>query len=85
MFQVPKAAVGVVIGRGGENISRIQTETGTRIQFKPDDPNLETRGCVITGTNEACHAAQEKIKEIAAQKLAEHGQAPSGQNMGVFE
>ena len=74
-----------MIGRGGENISRIQSETGTRIQFKPDDPNLETRGCVITGTQEACHAAQEKIKDIAAQKLAEHGQGPSSQSMSMFE
>ena len=75
---MPKAAVGVVIGRGGENISRIQTETNTRIQFKPDDPNLDTRGCVISGSQEACTMAQEKIKEIAAQKLAEQGQQGQG-------
>ena len=77
--QVPKAAVGVVIGRGGENISRIQSETNTRIQFKPDDPNQDHRGCVISGSQEACALAQDKIKEIAAQKLAEQsaGGAPS--------
>lgn len=82
---VPKAAVGVVIGRGGENISRIQTETGTRIQFKPDDPNLDHRGCVISGTQEACNSAQDKIKEIAAQKLAEQGQSGQVSQMGVFD
>ena len=75
----------MVIGRGGENISRIQSETGTRIQFKPDDPNLETRGCVITGTQDACHQAQEKIKDIAAQKLAEHGQGQMTQPVSMFE
>lgn len=32
---VPKAAVGVVIGKGGDMINQIQDETGTRIQFKP--------------------------------------------------
>ena len=85
ILKVPKAAVGVVIGRGGENISRIQTETGTRIQFKPDDPNLDHRGCVISGTQEACNSAQEKIKEIAAQKLAEQGQSGQVNQMGVFE
>ena len=85
IIKVPKAAVGVVIGRGGENISRIQTETGTRIQFKPDDPNLDHRGCVISGTQEACNSAQEKIKEIAAQKLAEQGQSGQVNQMGVFE
>jgi len=81
---VPKAAVGVVIGRGGENISRIQTETNTRVQFKPDDPNLDTRGCVISGSPEACTMAQEKIKEIAAQKLAEQGQQGAGPTNTMF-
>jgi len=32
---VPKAAVGVVIGKGGDMINQIQNVTGTRIQFKP--------------------------------------------------
>ena len=35
MVAVPKAAVGVVIGKGGDMINQIQSLTGTRIQFKP--------------------------------------------------
>lgn len=30
---VPKVAVGVVIGRGGDMIKKIQAETGCRVQF----------------------------------------------------
>ena len=34
-ISVPKPAVGVVIGKGGDMISQIQNVTATRIQFKP--------------------------------------------------
>ncbi|MEQ2175961.1 hypothetical protein GOODEAATRI_023101 [Goodea atripinnis] len=33
---VPRFAVGIVIGRNGEMIKKIQNDTGVRIQFKPD-------------------------------------------------
>lgn len=32
-FKVPNAVVGLVIGRGGENLKRIEKQTGARIQF----------------------------------------------------
>lgn len=32
---VPRQAVGIVIGKGGEMIKKIQSETGARVQFKP--------------------------------------------------
>lgn len=32
---VPRFAVGIVIGRNGEMIKKIQNDTGVRIQFKP--------------------------------------------------
>ena len=35
IISVPKAAVGVVIGKGGDMINQIQNITATRIQFKP--------------------------------------------------
>jgi far upstream element-binding protein len=33
---VPRACVGMIIGKGGENIKRLAMETGARIQFKQD-------------------------------------------------
>lgn len=32
---VPRQAVGLVIGKGGEMIKKIQGETGAKVQFKP--------------------------------------------------
>uniref|UniRef100_H2YJL0 K Homology domain-containing protein n=1 Tax=Ciona savignyi TaxID=51511 RepID=H2YJL0_CIOSA len=40
IIPVPKAAVGVVIGKGGDMINQIQNVTGTRIQFKPGNYNI---------------------------------------------
>ncbi|KAK2092937.1 Far upstream element-binding protein 3 [Saguinus oedipus] len=34
---VPRFAVGIVIGRNGKMIKKIQNDAGVRIQFKPDD------------------------------------------------
>ena len=51
-FMIPKVSVGVVIGKAGETINRIQEATQTRIQFVPDDPKLTDRGCYIIGPKE---------------------------------
>jgi len=48
-FMIPKVSVGVVIGKAGETINRIQEQTQTRIQFVPDDPKITDRGCYIIG------------------------------------
>ncbi len=34
-IRVPRTAVGVVIGKGGDMIKKIQQETGARVQFMP--------------------------------------------------
>lgn len=39
---VPRFAVGIVIGRNGEMIKKIQNDTGVRIQFKPGEQRLKT-------------------------------------------
>lgn len=34
-IQVPRSAVGIVIGKGGDMIKKIQSDTGAKVQFKP--------------------------------------------------
>ncbi|KAJ8357377.1 hypothetical protein SKAU_G00201710 [Synaphobranchus kaupii] len=46
---VPRFAVGIVIGRNGEMIKKIQNDTGVRIQFKPDDGTTPERIAQIMG------------------------------------
>jgi len=61
---VPKAAVGVVIGKGGDMINQIQNLTGTRIQFKPEDPLSPERMCSIMGPKDGVDQAVRRIHEI---------------------
>ena len=52
-FPVGKEYVGIVIGRGGDTIKRLQSETGAKVQFNTIDPNAPgDRFLVIQGTKE---------------------------------
>jgi hypothetical protein len=42
-----------VIGRGGEQITRLQAESGAKIQMAPDAGGLPDRVCTLTGSQEA--------------------------------
>ncbi|KAG0421386.1 hypothetical protein HPB47_002725, partial [Ixodes persulcatus] len=58
-------AVGVVIGKQGDMIKRIQQETGARVQFQqPQDDNAPDRVCLLTGGPEQVHHAASFIGEL---------------------
>lgn len=62
---VPKTAVGVVIGKGGEMIKKIQGETGCKLQFiqgKGDGPG--DRRCIISGTKQQVDDAKRTIEDL---------------------
>ena len=61
---VPRSCVGIVIGKGGEMIKKIQAETGAKVQFKQDDGQSEDRLCSISGPPDKVQAAQEMIQEL---------------------
>lgn len=61
---VPRAAVGIVIGKGGEMIKKIQSETGCKVQFKQDDGQSEDRLCSLTGPPDKVQAAQDMIQDL---------------------
>lgn len=62
---VPRSSVGIIIGKQGDTIKRLAMETGTKIQFKPDDdPNTTERCAIIMGTREQIYRATEKITEL---------------------
>ncbi|KAM7087930.1 LOW QUALITY PROTEIN: far upstream element-binding protein 3 [Ciconia maguari] len=62
-FKVPDKMVGFIIGRGGEQISRIQAESGCKIQIAPDSGGTE-RPCVLTGTPESIEQAKRLLGQI---------------------
>ncbi|CAG8726927.1 14424_t:CDS:10, partial [Acaulospora morrowiae] len=64
-FKVPNAVVGLVIGRGGENLKRIEKQTGARIQFSQDQPpDVVERRVTITGTQEDVKSAKAMVQQL---------------------
>ncbi|PNJ45388.1 FUBP3 isoform 3 [Pongo abelii] len=61
---VPRFAVGIVIGRNGEMIKKIQNDAGVRIQFKPDDGISPERAAQVMGPPDRCQHAAHIISEL---------------------
>jgi len=86
-IQVPKNAVGVVIGKGGEMINQIQGQTGTRVQFKPEDQHAPERECTISGMKEGVDQAVRRIQDLINQVQERDGNSGGnyGGNFGHWE
>ncbi|XP_062259787.1 far upstream element-binding protein 1 isoform X9 [Platichthys flesus] len=63
-FKVPDGMVGFIIGRGGEQISRLQQESGCKIQIAPDSGGMPDRSVTLTGPPEAIQGAKRLLTEI---------------------
>ncbi|CAI4226920.1 unnamed protein product [Auanema sp. JU1783] len=78
---VPRSSVGMIIGKGGETIKRLAMETGTKIQFKPDDdPSSPDRCAVIMGTRDQIYKATELITELVHKSCNGGAGANTGTN-----
>lgn len=67
--------VGLIIGRQGENLKRVETETSTRVQFVTGPGATgPKRECKITGTYAARETAKAEIERI----IAENGNPARG-------
>ncbi|XP_066568728.1 far upstream element-binding protein 3 isoform X4 [Amia ocellicauda] len=63
-FKVPDKMVGFIIGRGGEQITRIQLESGCKIQIAADSGGMMERPCTLTGTPESIEQAKRLLGQI---------------------
>ncbi|XP_068695100.1 far upstream element-binding protein 3-like isoform X1 [Montipora capricornis] len=66
--KIPNRFVGLIIGRGGEQINKLQSETGAKIQVAPDPPPGQVvppdRNVSINGTREAVDKAKNLLNRI---------------------
>ena len=77
---VPDNMVGLIIGRGGEQITKLQADSGCKIQMAQDSQGLQHRVCTLTGTAESIGVARSMIEQIIAN---EGNRGPRmGGNMG---
>ncbi|XP_070958633.1 far upstream element-binding protein 2-like isoform X1 [Oncorhynchus clarkii lewisi] len=74
---VPRHSVGVVIGRNGEMIKKIQNDAGVRIQFKPDDGTGPDKMAHIMGPPDCCDNAAQIIQELL-QSIRVREEGPPG-------
>lgn len=70
---IDSSLVGLVIGRQGESLRRIEQESGTRIQFINGPDSGPQRQCRITGSPSARIAAKREINRI----IEENGGNPA--------
>ncbi|KAG7480447.1 hypothetical protein MATL_G00056160 [Megalops atlanticus] len=63
-FKVPDKMVGFIIGRGGEQITRIQLESGCKIQMAADSGGMMERPCTLTGSPESIEQAKRILGQI---------------------
>ncbi|XP_054275298.1 far upstream element-binding protein 3-like isoform X2 [Macrosteles quadrilineatus] len=80
---VPRAAVGVVIGKGGDMIKKIQGETGARVQFQQGrDDGPGDRRCLLTGKPEQVEDARIRIEELIDSVLRRDSESGRGGGRG---
>lgn len=62
---IPHAVIGLVIGKGGENIKRIQNESGAIVRVDPTTVDeLGNKLCTITGTKNAVEEARLQVENV---------------------
>ena len=66
IMMVPDKMVGLIIGRGGEQITRLQAETGCKIQMAQDSAGMAERQCTISGSPANIAVAKQAIEKIIA-------------------
>ncbi|CAJ0557695.1 unnamed protein product, partial [Mesorhabditis spiculigera] len=69
IVQVPEQAVGLVIGRGGEQVGQIQASSGARVQMAPEGLGDGMRSCSIQGDSQAVERAKQMIIDV----IGRHG------------
>lgn len=80
--RVPDSMVGLIIGRGGEQINKIQQESGCKVQIAHDSVGLPERSISLTGSPDAIERARALIDDIVSRgHESTNGQSSSMQEM----
>lgn len=87
-INVPTGLVGFIIGKGGENVARIQAQTGARLQIQREtelQPGQTHREISISAPDEgAAEECKRFIENIVADKTRQMGGGSGGGGGGGF-
>ncbi len=80
-IHVKSSFVGLIIGRNGENLKKVEQETGARVQFiQAKDSHVPERQCTISGNPRARGAAKAAIYAI----IEENGGPNASEERGAY-
>jgi len=63
-FKIPNNLVGLVIGRGGEQIKKLQSESQCKIRIASEDDGSAQRSCTLIGSQEQIDTAKYLLDDI---------------------
>lgn len=63
-FSIPNSLVGLVIGRGGEQIKKLQAESQCKIKIASEGDGTPERSCTLTGSQESIDMAKQLLEEV---------------------
>ncbi|XP_029996056.1 far upstream element-binding protein 2-like isoform X1 [Sphaeramia orbicularis] len=88
-YTVPDSMVGLIIGRGGEQINKIQQDSGCKVQIAPDSGGLPERSVSLAGSHESIQNAKRLLDEIVSRGRgtppSSYHESTNGQNGSVHE
>ncbi|XP_036943817.1 far upstream element-binding protein 2-like isoform X2 [Acanthopagrus latus] len=88
-YSVPDSMVGLIIGRGGEQINKIQQESGCKVQIAPDSGGLPERSVSLTGSHDSIQKSKMLLDEIVSRGRgtppSSYHESTNGQNGTVHE
>ncbi|KAM9394313.1 far upstream element-binding protein 2-like [Pholidichthys leucotaenia] len=93
-YSVPDSMVGLIIGRGGEQINKIQQESGCKVQIAPDSGGLPERSVSLTGSHDSIQKAKRLLNDIVSRgrgtppsssSASSYHESTNGQNGAVHE
>ncbi|KAK9712429.1 hypothetical protein K7432_007147 [Basidiobolus ranarum] len=78
-FSIPNSMVGLVIGRGGESLKRIERAHGVKVQFSQDQaPSDPERKVTVLGSSDDVEKAKEMIIQIIEEAKASRAAGGGG-------
>ena len=84
-YAIPDNMVGLVIGRGGEQIKRLQMESGCKIRIASEGNGTPDRMCTLSGSQESIDEAKRMLDDVVRRGL-DRQQNPRGpSNDGGFQ
>jgi len=78
-YRIPESLVGLVIGRGGEQIKRLQSDSGCKIRIARDSDGTQERTCTLTGSQLCIDEAKRMLGEVVQRGM---NREPRQQNYG---